>query len=58
MQIQKIFSINVFADTFPNPTDVKLVHVKYSAVTYASLCVMLATGIRSRSAKLLIHPVQ
>lgn len=26
------FSENVFADTLPNPTDVKLLQVKYNAV--------------------------
>lgn len=29
----KIFSQSVVGETFPNPTDVKLLNVKYSAVT-------------------------
>lgn len=29
-----IFSASVFGATFPNPTDVKLLNVKYKAVTY------------------------
>jgi hypothetical protein len=32
-QIVNIFSASVFGATFPNPTDVKDVNVKYSAVT-------------------------
>ena len=32
---ENIFSALVFAETFPNPTLVRLVHVKYNADTYA-----------------------
>ena len=32
--IEKIFSVSVFGLTFPNPTLVRLVHVKYRALTY------------------------
>lgn len=32
VQIEKNFSENVLAETFPNPTDVRLLHVKYNAV--------------------------
>lgn len=32
VQIEKNFSENVFAETFPNPTEVKLLQVKYNAV--------------------------
>ena len=32
--IENIFSEFVFGDTFPNPTLVKLLNVKYNAVTY------------------------
>lgn len=32
---ENIFSGFVFAETLPNPTLVKLLHVKYRAVTYA-----------------------
>lgn len=53
---QKIFSYDVFADTLPNPTDVKLLKVKYSAVMYDSPCEIFETGILKRSAKVLIHP--
>jgi len=34
MRMLKIFSEFVFGDTFPNPTLVKLLNVKYNAVTY------------------------
>lgn len=33
-QIVKIFSASVFGATFPNPTDVSDVNVKYNAVIY------------------------
>ena len=33
-RIVKIFSASVFAATLPNPTLVKLLNVKYKAVTY------------------------
>lgn len=33
-QIEKIFSVLVFGETFPNPTLVKLLNVKYKAVIY------------------------
>ena len=36
-QMEKIFSELVFGDTFPNPTLVRLLKVKYRAVTYLSL---------------------
>lgn len=36
-QMEKIFSEFVFGDTLPNPTLVKLLRVKYRAVTYLSL---------------------
>lgn len=36
-QMEKIFSELVLGDTFPNPTLVRLLKVKYSAVTYLSL---------------------
>lgn len=36
-QIEKIFSELVFGDTFPKPTLVRLLKVKYRAVTYLSL---------------------
>lgn len=32
MMTQKIFSYDVFAETLPKPTDVKLLNVKYRAV--------------------------
>lgn len=32
VQMEKNFSENVFAETFPNPTEVKLLQVKYNAV--------------------------
>lgn len=32
VQIEKNFSENVLAETFPKPTEVKLLHVKYNAV--------------------------
>lgn len=54
--ILNIFSLVVFALTFPNPTLVKLEQVKYKAVTYVS---MLATSdllILSLSARILIQP--
>ena len=35
-QIEKIFSLWVFGDTFPKPTLVKLLNVKYRAVMYLS----------------------
>ena len=56
VQILKIFSDVVFADTLPNPTLVKLEQVKYNAVTYDSLCVMLLTSIFNLSAKVCNHP--
>lgn len=34
MQIVKILSLSVSAATFPNPTEVMQVIVKYNAVTY------------------------
>lgn len=34
IQIANIFSFSVFAETLPNPTDVRLLHVKYNAVKY------------------------
>lgn len=52
----KTFSAVVLADTLPNPTDVKLVNVKYSAVEYASAFVMFATGTFSLSANACIQP--
>lgn len=33
-QMEKIFSVLVFGETFPNPTLVKLLNVKYKAVIY------------------------
>ncbi len=36
-QMEKIFSGLVLGETFPNPTLVKLLKVKYRAVTYLSL---------------------
>lgn len=36
-QMENIFSVLVFGDTLPNPTLVKLLSVKYSAVTYLDL---------------------
>ena len=36
-QMEKIFSGLVFGETFPNPTLVRLLKVKYRAVTYLSL---------------------
>ena len=35
-QMEKIFSELVLGDTFPKPTLVRLLNVKYSAVTYLS----------------------
>ena len=37
IRIENIFSEFVFGDTFPNPTLVKLLNVKYNAVTYFDL---------------------
>lgn len=37
MQMEKIFSELVFGETFPKPTLVRLLKVKYRAVTYLSL---------------------
>ena len=37
VQMEKIFSELVFGETLPNPTLVKLLNVKYRAVTYLSL---------------------
>lgn len=54
----KIFSALVVADTFPNPTLVKLEHVKYNDVMYASECVTLFTFTCRRSASVFIQPVQ
>lgn len=39
MRIEKIFSEFVFGETFPKPTLVKLLNVKYSAVTYLDFIV-------------------
>ena len=36
-KIAKIFSETVFAETFPKPTVVKLLNVKYNAVRYRSV---------------------
>ena len=33
-QMEKIFSVLVFGETFPNPTLVRLLNVKYKAVMY------------------------
>ena len=33
-QMEKIFSLLVFGEMFPNPTLVKLLNVKYKAVMY------------------------
>jgi len=56
--IENIFSALVLAETFPNPTLVKLLHVKYSAVKYdvriSGLFVLLASigsSIRSPNSK-------
>ena len=38
-QMEKIFSEFVFGETLPNPTLVRLLNVKYSAVTYLDLIV-------------------
>lgn len=53
----KIFSALVVADTLPNPTLVRLEHVKYNEVTYASEFVTFSTLTCRRSARLFIHPV-
>ena len=34
--IEKVFSAIVFGEIFPNPTVVKLVKIKYKALTYSS----------------------
>ena len=39
MRIENIFSELVLGDTLPNPTLVKLLKVKYKAVTYFDLMV-------------------
>lgn len=36
---EKIFSVSVFAETFPNPTEVRDDRVKYNEVTYRDLIV-------------------
>lgn len=33
---EKVFSATVFGEIFPNPTVVKLVKIKYKALTYSS----------------------
>lgn len=48
----KTFSLVVLALTLPKPTLVRLEHVKYKAVTYASVFEILLIGISNFSAKL------
>lgn len=43
MMMVKTFSAVVFAETLPNPTEVRLVKVKYKAVEYVSAVVKMAT---------------
>ncbi len=45
--MEKIFSELVFGDTFPNPTLVRLLKVKYRAVTYLSLMEGPEPGVES-----------
>ncbi len=51
--MEKIFSELVFGDTFPKPTLVRLLNVKYSAVTYLSLI----EGPEERSVPLYCLPI-
>ena len=44
--MEKIFSEFVFGDTFPNPTLVRLLNVKYSAVTYLDFIVGPMVSLR------------
>ena len=37
MRTEHIFSLLVFGETFPNPTDVNEEKVKYNAVTYLKI---------------------
>lgn len=55
--IQKTFSVDVFPETFPKPTLVREVNVKYNAVMYASALVILLTGICNRFARTCIQPL-
>lgn len=56
VQMLKIFSELVFADTLPKPTLVKLEHVKYNAVMYASPYDISSTLIFNLSASVCNQP--
>lgn len=49
--IVKIFSASVLGATFPKPTDVSEVKVKYSAVTYRDFKFPIGVAFRSSMAK-------
>jgi len=58
MMMVKTFSAVVFAETLPNPTEVRLVKVKYKAVEYVSAVVKMATEAFFLSAKSCSQPVK
>src|SRR6218665_3353601 len=60
-QMEKTFSVFVFGDTFPNPTLVRLLSVKYRAVMYLDLIVgppvSFTYGCLVCSARSSSHPI-